>query len=109
MWHSIGVEEHAALDAKTHDMLQIKPNPFRQMTKISCDIEHSAQSIELSIYDVAGRLVRNFDYAMPSAPCTMQISWDGCDDAGKHLPDGVYICRLETDGTSVQKKIVLLR
>ncbi len=108
MWHTIGIEESAALDAQIQDMLQITPNPFRQMTNISFGLEHSAQSIELGIFDVTGRLVKSF-HSMPNAQGSLQIRWDGCDNSGKHLPGGVYVCRLETDGIIVQRKLVLLR
>jgi len=109
MWHSIGVEEHVALDAQTHDMLQIKPNPFRRLTNVSFEVDSRQKSVvSVQIYDISGRIVKAFG-SIPYAPGPMHIVWDGCDDSGTQLPGGVYICRLETDGTSVQKKIVLLR
>lgn len=87
-----GIEEVTA-PKKPNIRLSAHPNPFRKLTTISFGIEHSAQSIELEIYDVSGRLVRNLNCAVPHAPCTMQIIWDGTDEAHRPLPSGVYFLR----------------
>ena len=53
--------------------------------------------VQLSIYDVAGRKVRNLaDRIFPAGEHTLQ--WDGTDDAGARLARGVYFVR-----SSVQK------
>jgi hypothetical protein len=64
--------------------LQAVPNPFRTITSIS--IGHSAKSMELKIYDMAGRIIRSFTLgSMLSALC-----WDGTDQVGRPVPAGVY-------------------
>ena len=53
--------------------------------------------VQVSIYDVAGRKVRNLaDRVFPAGEHTLQ--WDGTDDAGSKLARGVYFVR-----SSVQK------
>ncbi len=37
------------------------------------------------------------------------VCWDGCDDAGRRLPAGVYFVRLESGDFKQVEKAVLLR
>ena len=56
-----------------------------------------AGRVQVSIFDVAGRKVRNLaDRVFPAGEHTLQ--WDGTDDAGGKLARGVYFVR-----SSVQK------
>jgi len=108
------VEQISNINARV-SLLQVHPNPFRKLTTISFGIEHSAKSIELKIYDISGRLVRNLNCTMPHAPCTMQIIWDGTDEAHRPLPSGVYFLRSvvsRAGGTGeyiAQEKLLFLR
>ena len=86
-----------------------QPNPFSELTTVNFGIEQSAKRIDLRIYDVSGRLVRNLYCAMPYAPCAMQISWDGTDQANRQLGSGVYFLRLAVDGHHYSKKLLLVR
>ena len=38
-----------------------------------------------------------------------RASWDGRDDAGRRASAGVYLCRLEADGTRVSRRLVKRR
>jgi len=93
--------------------LQISPNPFSKLTTVNFSIGQSAESasggIELKIYDAAGRLVRNLYDAMHHAPCAMQVSWKGDDNAGRKLPSGVYFVTLRGDIYAETKKVLLVR
>jgi hypothetical protein len=103
-----GVAEHktAVTPAIT---LSAHPNPFAKLTNINFGIEHSAERIELRIFDATGRLVRHMDHTMLHAPCAMQVVWDGTDDRGRHLPNGVYFVNLECDGRAEMSKVILVK
>ena len=58
----------------------------------------TATSAELAIYDVAGHHVRTFVLGHQS-PGNYSIIWDGRDDAGRELSDGMYFYRLKTEDT----------
>ena len=108
-----GVDEHIALkEANQPTNLRIRPNPFSKLTTVNFSIGQSAKSalggMALQIYDATGRLVRDFSYAMPHAPCAMQISWEGDDNAGRKLPNGIYFVRLDTQTISETAKIILV-
>ena len=61
----------------------------------------TATSAELTIYDVAGQSVRTFALDHQS-PGKYSIVWDGRDDAGRELSDGLYFYRLKTEGTEAE-------
>ncbi|KPJ73164.1 hypothetical protein AMJ52_04170 [candidate division TA06 bacterium DG_78] len=103
-----GVEEYIhGVDYKT--MLRIYPNPFKYKTDINYSIGHDAQSIELKIYDVSGQLVKEFPSFTPNALHPTLVTWDGKDDFGRKLPQGVYIVRLICQDLILTDKTILLR
>jgi hypothetical protein len=90
--------------------LDVQPNPFRQSTQIRFMIRDTESMIEepsMKIFDVAGRLVRDFritEYALQNS-----LSWDGLDDAGKRVAPGVYFAMLSAGTDEVSKKVILVR
>ncbi len=95
---------------KPHQItLQNIPNPFSKLTTISFSIERGAKSVELKVYDVAGRLVKDLSCPKHHALSPVHVVWDGKDDQGRFVESGVYICRLKTCKTFLSKKIVLIR
>ena len=61
----------------------------------------TATSAELAIYDVAGHHVRTFVLGHQS-PGKYSIVWDGRDDAGRELSDGLYFYRLKTEAAEAE-------
>jgi hypothetical protein len=64
--------------------------------------------VKLDMWDASGRLVRTL-----ADCCQVQgsysISWDGRDNSGARLPEGVYFARLETNQTALTAKLLLVR
>jgi hypothetical protein len=86
----------------------ISPNPFNPSTAISFNVPGTGGRVAVSIYNMAGRLVRQLaDTEMPAGPQT--LTWDGLGEHGESLASGVYFCRIEVPGQSDQKKLVLLK
>lgn len=86
---------------------QNKPNPFNPTTAIGYRIDRNSM-VNLSIYDVSGRLVKTLvnDYQRANI---YEIPWDGIDKDGKEVSSGVYYYRLDTDLASETKKMILIR
>jgi len=83
------------------------PNPFTPSTRLAFDIaEHGFASI--GIFDVHGRLVRRLVEA-PFAPGRYEQVWDGTDDAGRAVSQGVYFYRLTTPTKRETKTMTLVR
>ena len=74
---------------------------------ISYDIA-TATSAELAIYDAARQHVRTFVLGH-QIPGRYSILWDGRDDAGRELSDGMYFWRLQTDAEEAEDKRTLYR
>lgn len=81
------------------------PNPFNANTLIRVDGDF--ESGRLGIYDIAGRLVK--DFALNSD--IRDITWDGTDKSGKAVASGTYFYSVDVDGygTAGVKKMTLLK
>jgi hypothetical protein len=103
-----GIEEESQITNPESNIpnLEVYPNPFSKLINISFGIGQSAKSIELKIYDVAGRLVKDFSRFTLDALRPTLLSWDGTNDIGQEFPTGVYFIRLESDKTTSTKKII---
>ncbi len=84
------------------------PNPFNPSTVISYDLPSPSDHVRLAIYDVRGARVRTLVDG-PQAAGTRLIPWDGTDGEGRLVPPGVYFYRLEADGSSETRKMVLVK
>jgi flagellar hook assembly protein FlgD len=77
------------------------------MTVIRFSIGQGAESIALKIYDVSGRLVRQWDYS--TIRQSDHIVWDGTDQNDRKVPAGVYFVRFEAGDYKKTEKAILLR
>ena len=87
--------------------LNSRPNPVLSSTLIEYQLP-VAGNVKLSIYNIAGQLVKTLIHAGQSAG-THAIRWNGDDDRGQHVSAGAYFCKLRAGGTSVTKRLVLIR
>ncbi|MFH0777138.1 MAG: FlgD immunoglobulin-like domain containing protein [Candidatus Eisenbacteria bacterium] len=82
------------------------PNPFSGSTEISFSSDVT-QRVTLSVFDVAGRLVRLIqDGALDSG--VHHFAWDGRDGTGSRVPSGIYFLKVNAERGSLSKKLVLL-
>jgi hypothetical protein len=87
----------------------LSPNPFHKQLNIRLGKELSIKTRVLHIYDISGRLVRDISLPDTPSPVSNTVSWNGKNNSGQRLPAGVYFIRLETDNTSIIKKLVFIR
>jgi len=87
---------------------QNHPNPFNPSTIISFTLP-SDSSVQLRIYDVAGKLVRDLIDGQTMWAGTRQAVWDGRDDGGKAVSAGVYFYRLDAGQFSQTKRMTLVK
>jgi hypothetical protein len=86
---------------------QNAPNPARASTRIAYSLA-AAERVSLTVYDVAGRLVRTLADG-PEPAGSHAVTWDGTDDSGAPLAGGVYYYRLSTSRGESSRRMTLLR
>lgn len=74
-------------------LAQNYPNPFNPTTTIPYEL-HVPGRVAVSVYDALGRRVRVL-YAGTRAAGQHEVRWDGRDAAGRSLPSGLYLYRLD--------------
>lgn len=72
------------------------------------DARVDSSPVRLAIYDSAGRLVRNLLDDQRQAG-THSIIWNGTDEHGRTVPSGAYFCKLEQNGATHTRQIVVVR
>ena len=83
------------------------PNPFNPETKISFRVGAS-QHVELSVYDMSGRLVGVLANQVFTAG-DHQVSWNGRDLNGARVPSGTYVARVVSDLDVQTSKLMLVK
>ncbi|MDZ4805567.1 MAG: choice-of-anchor D domain-containing protein [Candidatus Eisenbacteria bacterium] len=83
------------------------PNPFTPATRLAFEIGETGLAT-IGIFDVHGRLVRRLVEA-PFAPGVYEQTWDGTDDHGREVSQGVYFYRLATATRRETKTMTLVR
>jgi len=85
------------------------PNPFRNTTRFVYYVgDTGGQAVELGIYDITGRRIRKLLTAnLPSGP--HEISWDGRDDNGRGVNNGVYFVNGRVGPDRVSSTLTLLK
>jgi flagellar hook assembly protein FlgD len=83
------------------------PNPFRERLTVRFGL-HSSGSVEVRIYDVQGRLVRELvDESIQAGH--KHVVWDGRDNSGRHAATGMYFVRMRTPEKTFKQTIRLIR
>ena len=82
-----------------------EPNPSTGVIRFAVDVGEGAARV--SVYDVAGRLVRAL-HEGPLPPGTHILEWDGADERRLRVPGGVYFVRLACPSGKFVRKVVVL-
>lgn len=86
---------------------EVFPNPFKKDTTIKYSVKETG-NLSLEIYDVKGRLVRRLINSK-SASGTFSTIWNGTDESGNQLSNGIYYLQMKTGTYQTTRKLVLLR
>ena len=89
-------------------MLNINhPNPFYLSTSISYYIPESSH-VELSIYNILGQKVKTLISTHQDAG-EYALNWNGLDENGTRLSNGIYFYKLTTGASSIVKKMLMVK
>lgn len=83
------------------------PNPANPAVTLRFELASNGP-VQLVIHDARGREVRRLVQGHVAAG-PHQVRWDGADAAGRTMPSGVYLYRLQSLGGSSTGRLTLLR
>jgi hypothetical protein len=83
------------------------PNPMNDMCRLPVTIGNPGTT-NLTIYDFRGEKVKTV-YEGFLSPGAYDFSWNGTDSNGNLMPDGLYFFRMNKDGATMSRKIILNR
>ena len=93
--------------SRTLAPLVVRPNPSSAETRFTLQLSRP-RSVELSVMDVGGRLVRRLVHgATPSA--SMTAIWDLRDESGVRVKPGVFLARLVAAEDSRATRVFVLQ
>ncbi len=105
----VGVEESSLPADVTWERLSIVPNPFHGSMDIRYQLTDGGEEVSIKIFDIAGRLVREFKEPPSVIRCLLSVSWDGNDERGIRVPQGVYFVNLIEGGKIESEKVIFLK
>jgi len=83
------------------------PNPFNPSTTIAFDISKDGH-VALDVYNIKGQKVTTLVNDIRSAG-SYKVVWNGQDSAGHNVSSGIYFYRMQTEGYSAVKKMLLIK
>ncbi|MEJ0058047.1 MAG: FlgD immunoglobulin-like domain containing protein [Bacteroidota bacterium] len=72
------------------------PNPFNTTVTIPVLLREKQTSLHIHVYDLLGRKVRTI-YQADAAAGIRNVEWDGSNDEGSHIENGLYLYQLSGD------------
>ncbi|MGB3480552.1 MAG: T9SS type A sorting domain-containing protein, partial [bacterium] len=103
-----GIEESRVNQFIIAKCIKIYPNPARR--KVTMEFSgFTMEEMKVNIYDVSGRLVKKFSEVLSRPLEPTCITWDGTDEHGDKLPNGVYFLKLKGENYDETEKVILLR
>ena len=91
-----------------NSLSQNYPNPFNPETTIPYDLSSDA-IVSLTIYNIAGQIVRKLIDGEALAAGQYQAVWDGRSQSGASVASGMYFYLLHAGDYVAKRKMVLLR
>ncbi len=83
------------------------PNPFSYSTEITFAIDQISM-VDVAIYNVKGQRVKSFGSVMTNVDEEVSFHWNGKDNAGKALSNGVYLYSVKVNGKDYATKQLIL-
>jgi len=90
----------------SNSLAQNYPNPFNPNTQISFTVKDAGQPVKLRIYNTKGQLVCTL-LSGAAKGHHQSLNWDGKNGRGESVSSGIYLYRLEGEGFSLTRKMLL--
>ncbi len=104
---NLSAVEGAVQEPVGFDLGQNYPNPFNPSTTISFSLPARAR-VKLAVYDVLGKIVSTLIDG-DAAAGTHRAVWNGCTSHGSPAASGAYVYRLESNGMTHARTMLLMK
>jgi len=105
-----GIEESPVSSTPQKPYIKISPNPFTSVVSVKYSGISERHNVSLKIYDMSGRLVKDFSLPTANSLLPTKVTWDGRDREGKVLPSGIYFCKVKSGKTTLKtEKIIMVK
>jgi hypothetical protein len=74
------------------------PNPFSDLTSFYYYLSQDADRVQIKIFTLAGRLIKHIPSASSHRGYNFSSTWDGRDEEGDQVANGVYIYKVTAEG-----------
>ncbi len=88
-------------------LLTGKPNPFANEISIRYAVPKTTK-LDIKVYNSSGQVVKTLVNETKNYG-QYTIVWNGVDETGKKLTNGIYFVQMTADGTKLKEKVVLTR
>ncbi len=91
--------------------INVYPNPLVNYSNINIKLPANVSPDDLSVavFDVSGQKVKILTGEISVTGGEAKITWQGIDDLGRPLPNGVYMLVIKTKFRSYMVKIIIMR
>ncbi|MDQ3051122.1 MAG: T9SS type A sorting domain-containing protein [Bacteroidota bacterium] len=83
------------------------PNPVKTNTLITYNLKSNARNVVIKVYDVIGQNIKTFRQEAQKSG-VHKIAWNGDNDKGALLKNGLYFYSLEVDGVTLKTNRMIL-
>ena len=104
--YELSIGENPELPIRT-ELLGNYPNPFNPETTIDFNVKAESH-VSIDIFNIRGQKVRTLVDDFYGAGNHKAI-WNGNDDTGRAVSSGIYFYRMNADGVSSTKRMVLMK
>lgn len=95
---SVNAKVSAQRELELTDVMNY-PNPFSDVTNFYYHLSQTADRVEIKIFTQAGRLIRHIRSASSRPGINFSTTWDGKDQEGDEVANGVYIYKIVAEGS----------
>ncbi len=105
---SVDDNENELNTADNFVLEQNYPNPFNPSTRINYTINNSGR-VNLVVYNVLGQKIRTLVSNQSATAGSHSAVWNGMNEAGNQVANGVYFYKLQVGNQSTMKKMMFLK
>ena len=106
-WHGPVVAVSVGPACDKLQLMPCRPNPSSGAVNISYVLPKSGQ-VSLNVYDICGRRVNTLAHGNKQGGA-YNLTWNRNDSQGRKMSSGVYFYRLDYEGASLTRQLVLLK